>query len=521
MSKKINLSRREFLQKTALLSAVSSAGAPFALDLFKMNLAAAATTGLTDYKALVCLYLGGGNDHNNMVIATDPPSWAGYKAARITGGGGSIALTNPDPTATPRVQSIIPANALSLNTGREFGLHPSMGPMKTLFDAGRVAIVANVGPLIAPIALASTYRSTPSLRPANLFSHSDQTAQWHTSEANPIYGWGGRVAASVIGNNSLASQKFTCISSSGNTVFLSGLGVNQYQVNANGSATAIRGLTDTQLFGVTVGSDGNPLKDVITPTTSSNLFEIAHADVVQSAIAARVDLNAVMTATAPSSSNTPGPYPVDLPPTTVGATGAYVNPVSLQTDTNSLAVQLNTVARMIAGRNALGAKRQIFFVNLGGFDTHDFQTSSHSILMARLAHAVEYFDRTLRTIPDTTTGTTSDLSSKVTLFTASDFGRTFRSNGDGTDHGWGSHHFVIGGAVNTGLVGGSDVYGTFPDTVLGHNLDVGSGSLLPQISVDQYAATLAKWFGLTTDIATIFPNLGLFSTPDLGFMRAT
>lgn len=518
MSKKINLSRRDFLQKTALLSAVSSVGAPFALDLFKMNLAAAATTGLTDYKALVCLYLGGGNDHNNMVIATDPTSWAGYKAARVTGGGGSIALTNPDQTA--RVLNITHADVAGLNTGREFGLHPSMGPMKTLFDAGRVAIVANVGPLVEPIANKIDYRSSLFQKPANLFSHSDQTAQWHTSQGNPTYGWGGRVAASVIGNNSPISQKFTCMSSSGNTAFLSGLGVNQYQVNASGSATAIRGLTDSQLFGVTVGTDGNPLKDVITPTTS-NLFEIAHAAVVQSAIDARVDLNGVMTATAPSTSTTPGPYPVDLPSTTAGAAGAFVNPVSLQTETNSLATQLNTVARIIAGRNALDAKRQIFFVSLGGFDTHDFQTNSHSILMARLAHAIEYFDRTLRTIPDTTTGTSSDLSAKVTLFTASDFGRTFRSNGDGTDHGWGSHHFVVGGAVNTGLAGGSDVYGTFPDTVLGHNLDVGSGSLLPQISVDQYAATLAKWFGLTTDIATVFPNLAAFSTPDLGFMRAT
>jgi uncharacterized protein (DUF1501 family) len=163
----------------------------------------------------------------------------------------------------------------------------------------------------------------------------------------------------------------------------------------------------------------------------------------------------------------------------------------------------------------LGAHRQVFFVNVGGFDTHRDQLPSHGELMIRLAHAISYFDGVLSTLP------VGDMRNNVTLFTASDFGRTFASNGSGTDHGWGGHHFVVGGAVK-----GRDIYGNFPQTsvsttALDNPLDIGSGSLIPQISVDQYAATLAKWFGLsTTEITEVFPNLSNFPLLewDLGFM---
>ena len=521
MTTKINHSRREFIRKTALLSAATSIGAPFALDLFKMNLAAAATT-VTGYKALVCVYLAGGNDHNNMVIATDGASsnpavtpstgsWAGYLAARDVGGNASIALMNAN--RTPRVAGITHTynsvnNKLGFtNVGRSFGLHPSMAPMQNLFSTGKAAIVANVGPLIEPILNKGAYSSAT--KPRNLFSHSDQTAQWHASQNDTSRGWGGRLAEQLIGNNS--KPNFTCLSLSGNTVFLSGTNVNQYQINSNGSATEIQGLrAGSQLFGVTVDSGGQPFKNIITPSPS-NFFEIDHAAIVQRAIDARTDLNDVMQATVTATATTPdGPLPVPAAPT-IGA-GAYINPLTgLEGETNPLATQLRTVARLIAGRNILTARRQIFFVALGGFDTHDAQLNSHSVQMARLAHAANYFNSALVSLPG------GDMSSNVTLFTASDFGRTFTSNGDGTDHGWGAHHFVVGGAVN-----GGDIYGSFPDTVLGHNLDVGSGSLIPQISVDQYAATMAKWFGLNTgntDLSAVFPNLGAFLVPDLGFMK--
>lgn len=507
MSKKdFDLSRREFLLKSTLLSA-STITAPFAMNLFAMNTAMAATT--TGYKALVCIFLGGGNDHNNMVLATDTPSWNGYLAARNIGGGATIALPRANlldisPT-TAKVDSVYGSSA-----ARTFALHPAMTGMKTLFDAGRVAIVANVGPLITPIANKAAYQSTPANRPANLFSHSDQTAQWNSTDVTKKnYGWGGRMADWVKTGNT-PRENFTCLSLSGNNSFLAGETINQYQVNSNGTPVAISGFNN--LF----GSSGNATQTITTGPTSGNMFEIEHAAVVQRAIDAQTDLATVMTSTA---------APV------VPAPSTYLNPNTNTQQTNALATQMQTVARIIAGRNTLGAHRQVFFVTLGGFDTHDGQAPNHANLMARLSHALEYFDTTLSNLPDVNGGVNSDMRTSVTSFTASDFGRTFTSNGDGTDHGWGAHHFVIGGAVN-----GKEIYGEFPMTAVtgtssygtfNNLLDVGSGNLIPQISVDQYAATLAQWFGLsTTEITAVFPYLNRFTTinggtglwNNLGFM---
>ncbi len=494
MTKKIDLARREFLLNASLLSAAGSVAAPFALNLFAMNVAAASTL-TTDYKALVCIFLAGGNDHNNTVIATDTDSWTGYMAARGLGGGATIAL----PQANLASTAIIPLNTSGNTTGREFSLHPSMAPLKSLFDAGRAAVIANVGPLIVPIPDKVAYRNSAYQKPNNLFSHSDQTAQWNST--NPLkknYGWGGRMADQIKTSNT--AQNFTCLSLSGNTAFLAGETINQYQINANGTPVAVSGFNN--LF----GSSGNHLEPIIKTASSSNMFEIEHAAVVQRAINAQADLTTVMSQTGA---------------TVVPAPSQYTNPTTGLLASNQLAIQLQTVARIIAGRNTLGAHRQVFFVTLGGFDTHDGQAPAHANLMTRLSHAVEYFDTTLSTLFDTNAGTTSDMRNSVTTFTASDFGRTFTSNGDGTDHGWGSHHFVVGGAVR-----GRDIYGSFPMTAvtnlsagIDNPLDVGSGNLIPQISVDQYAATLAKWFGLSAaEISAVFPNLANFTTQDLGFL---
>ena len=486
MTKRFDASRREFIRKASLVSAAGSVAAPFALNLFAMNVAAASTL-TADYKAIVCIFLAGGNDHNNTVIATDAPSWTGYQAARSIGGAASIAL--PQASLLPIVPTTSKVDAVGT---RAFALHPNMGPLQTLFSNGRAAVIANVGPLIAPIPDKVAYRNNAYQKPARLFSHSDQTSQWQSTDpAKPIYGWGGRLADQIKTSNT--KQNFTCISSAGNSVFLAGETINQYQINANGSAVPIGGFTN--LF----GSSANNLQAIITAPSSSNLFELEHAAVVQRSIAAQADLSSVMLATA----------------TSVPAPSAYINPNTNLPATNTLATQLQTVARIIEGRTTLGAHRQVFFVGLGGFDTHDAQATGHANLMARLAHAMSYFDTTLAALPG------GDMSSNVTLFTASDFGRTFTSNGDGTDHGWGAHHFVVGGAVK-----GKEIYGSFPQTAvtnlaagIDNPLDVGSGNYIPQISVDQYAGTLAKWFGLSpVEIAAVFPNLANFATQDLGFM---
>jgi uncharacterized protein (DUF1501 family) len=472
-----NQSRRSFVGKMLALAGGSSV--PFTLNLAAMGTAAAQDA--SDYKAIVCLFLNGGNDHFNTVLATDSTSWSEYQRVRTTIDTGSIAL--PAVGAAGGVLPIVPT---SPQRGRTFALHPSLQPLKDLFDAGRCAVVANVGTLVQPTTLAQ-YKAGVAL-PPRLFSHNDQQATWQSSqsESSAVSGWGGRMGDMMASANGNAT--FTCISSSGSALFLSGRQVRQYQISGT-AAVPITRLNDT-LFGVPSGS--NPLRQIVSGD-HSDLLQKEYAAVTTRAINAQ---SAMASSMLPAgASGVPDPAP-------------YVNPNNGTSGVNALAVQLQTVARIIGGRNGLGARRQVFYVSLGGFDTHDFQRINQADLMARIAHALAYFDGALSSLQG------ADMRKQVTLFTASDFGRTFTSNGDGTDHGWGSHHFVMGGAVK-----GRDIYGTMPVTGLGHTLDVGSGSLLPTTSVDQYGATLASWFGLSaSQISDVFPNINNFSNRNLGFM---
>lgn len=474
-----NQPRRQFVKN--MLAMAGGSSLPFTVNLAAMGNAAAQNAN--DYKALVCLYLHGGNDHFNTVLPTDPESWSAYQRIRTTTDGGSIAL--PGVGTSGGVLPITPATS---QAGRSFALHPSMQGIKSLFDNGRAAIVANVGTLIRPTTLAQ-YKSGTVALPRRLFSHNDQQAMWQSSQigGGTDFGWGGRMADLVASGS---SSTFTAVSTAGTALFLSGKQVRQYQVSGKGP-TAIRGLNDW-MFGTAPGS--NQLRQIIT-ADSSELFSKEYAAVTARAIDAEAKLS---TALAPAGAGgVPDPAP-------------YINPNTGVSAVNPLAVQLQTVARIIGARGTLGLKRQVFYVSLGSFDTHDFQRANQADLLARLAHAVSYFDTVLAQLQG------ADMRKQVTLFSASDFGRTFTSNGDGTDHGWGSHHFVVGGAVK-----GRDIYGSVPVTGLNHSLDVGSGALLPTISVDQYGATLAAWFGLSaTQIADVFPNIGNFSTRNLGFMNA-
>ena len=470
-------SRRRFL--ASLLGLASTGAAPFALNLAAMGNAAAQSAG--DYKAMVCLFMTGGNDAFNTVLATDPTSWNEYVRLRHTGGAASIHL--PGVGETGGVLPLVPATA---QAGRAFALHPQLGPLKGLFDNGRAAIVANVGTLIGPTTLAQ-YQAGSVALPPKLFSHNDQQSTWQSGAPEGAgTGWGGRIGDVTGAGNTHAT--FTAISAAGNTVFLSGRQVRQFQVSQAG-AVPIRGLSGS-LFGSVAGAGA---LHAIINEAGGDLIEQEHAAVVQRAMASQGILGGAMLPA--GTGGVPNPLP-------------YINPNTGMAGANPLAVQLQTVARIIAGRGALGIKRQVFYVTLGGFDTHDRQKVLHADLMARLAHALAYFDSTLAALQGV------DLRRQVTTFTASDFGRTFSSNGDGTDHGWGAHHFVVGGAVK-----GRDIYGAFPATGLGHALDVGAGALLPTTSVDQYGATLAKWFGVAdSQLAGVFPNIGNFSRRDLGFM---
>jgi uncharacterized protein (DUF1501 family) len=444
-----NASRREFLRWSTRIAALST-GAPLALNLAALGSAAAQSA--TDYKALVCVFLYGGNDNANTVIPYDSASYAAYQTAR-----GAIARARD--TLVP----IAPTTSLG---GRQLALPPELAPLATLFDAGRCAIVANVGPLLRPTTRAQFESRTVPL-PPKLFSHNDQQSVWQaTVPEGAAFGWGGRIGDILAANN--GKSTFTSISVAGNAVWASGQATQQFQVGPAG-AVAVNALGGNALFG-SAAAPQLLRKAIADPRT--HVLQNDHARLVQRAVTANQDLRAA-TAGLPELQTA---FPAD----------------------NSLAAQLKMVAKLIAARTALQARRQVFFVSLGGFDHHAFLSNSHPPLLSQLAQALAAFDGALGEL---------QVRSQVTTFTASDFGRALLSNGDGSDHGWGSHHFVLGGAVR-----GKDVYGQFPTVALGTNEDAGQGRLIPTTSVDQYAAGFARWMGISdTQLGDVLPNLKYFS----------
>ena len=468
-----NASRREFLRRASLLSVAGATAAPFALNLMTLG-TAAAQTAPSDYKALICLFMQGGNDSHHMVLATDPSLYAAYTAIRKTADTAQIAL---DP-ATLLPITLATAQPVSTN----FALHPNMTGVQQLFAAKRAAFVANVGPLVAPLTKAQwTAHSVPV--PRSLFSHNDQVSTWQASAPEGTRtGWAGRMGDLLAAGN--AKSTFTCVSLSGSALILSGNSVVPFNVGPTGSV-AVSGLSGS-LFGVPAGASA--YRTIITGARS-HLFEKQIASVTNRSLAGQAELQAGM-----------------LPVSGVPSTTHYLNPNTGLMQDNSLATAFQTIARMIGGHTALGVRRQVFFVNLGSFDTHDGQNTRLADFYARIGHAMTYFDQTM---------TGLGLANNVTTFTASDFGRTLASNGDGTDHGWGSHHMVFGGAVK-----GGDMYGKFPPYVMNGDQDVGGGRLLPTVSVEQYAGTMGRWFGLSdAEIGGVFPNYVNFGSGGLlGFV---
>ena len=474
-----HLSRRAFLRRSAQL-AFTGAALPTALNLAAM--ADAAAFNATDYKALVCVFLYGGNDYANTLVPYDATHYQRYAGARS-----DIAL--------PRA-SLLPLNIANLTGGRQYALHPNMTGLAGLFNSGQAAVQLNVGSLVEPLTRAQ-YEAGSRRTPPKLFSHNDQQSYWQSSSPEgATVGWGGHLGDLALSANT-ANPLFTCISVSGNAVFLSGEQALSYQV---GSWGAVRiNAVDSWSFGsMDVGRTVAQL--VQQPRT--HVLEDLYNGVTRRAITAEKSITAALTA-----------YPDDQDHL---AFAAIPN--------TELGRQLRMVARLIAARQLLGTRRQVFFVAMGGFDTHGGLLGQHGELMQQLSDALTGFHQVTANAALMGSGGVAD---KVTAFTASDFGRTLTSNGDGSDHGWGGHHFMVGGAVQ-----GGRFYGEAPPVSVGDdpaNPDdqwhVGQGRLLPRTSVDQYAATLARWFGVNdTELAGILPNLANFTVangypPDLGFMR--
>ncbi|BEP42677.1 DUF1501 domain-containing protein [Variovorax sp. 375MFSha3.1] len=475
--------RRAFLRRSGQL-AMAGTALPFALNLAAMGEAAAQAAPGDDYKALVCVFLFGGNDYANTLVNYDTDSYAKYSAIR-----GAIALPSDAALAATELKP-----AVSLANGRKYALNPAMTRLTTLFDEGKMAVQLNVGPLVKPLTRAqfngTNRRDFPI--PPKLFSHNDQQSIWQSSspEGSTI-GWGGNLGDLMLGGQRNASL-FTCISVAGNAVFLSGDEALQYQVGTGG---AVRINSVSPATGSVYGSSAvKAAMQQLAQQGRSHTLENEYNKVTLRAVEAEGKITAAIQA-----NDLNGNFP----------TG------------NNLADQLKMVARLIRGRTSLGVKRQVFFVSMGGYDLHDDLDTKQGPLMQRLSEAMTAFQRQMETL---------GVSDKVTAFTASDFGRTLSSNGNGSDHGWGSHHFVVGGAVK-----GKAFYGTPPPVSVGNTSadddqwHVGQGRLLPTTSVDQYAATLAKWFGVPDqDLNGILPNLknfnnitapsGISYPRDMGFM---
>jgi uncharacterized protein (DUF1501 family) len=454
------ISRRAFMRQ-GVCAALGATGLLSTIASLRMVNAAtslqSALEGPGDYRALVCLFLYGGNDANNMLVPVDAETYAAYAAARQV-------------LALPR-DLLLPISPRTPD-GRSYALHPAMTGLQELFGSGKLAILANVGTLVAPVTRAQ-YRAGTVALPRQLFSHNDQSVQWQTSlpDQTSRTGWGGRVADLVQALNSNERLSMS-ISLAGTNQWQVGANVSQYQVTSSGSIT-LSGMTGS----TNNVTRANAIRSLIA-MEKRNLFELAYSDTLNRAIDNDVVLRAALDST---------PAPTTVFPT------------------SSLAQQLRMIARLVKAGPGLGFRRQIFFASVGGYDTHGDQLTAHTNLFTDLsASMTAFYNATVE----------YGVENSVTLFTASDFGRTCATNGEGSDHGWGNHQLILGGAVR-----GGDLYGAFPQLVINGADDTGKGRWIPTTSVDEYSATLARWFGVAeSDLSLILPNLPRFARPNLGFM---
>jgi uncharacterized protein (DUF1501 family) len=448
------MKRRTFMAHAGALAGGAALG--------QLGMLAARAASATDYKAIVCVFLYGGNDANNMIVPLDTAGYANYATTRSY-------------LALPQAQ-LLP---LQVAAGASlYGLHPALPGLQALWAAGNMAIVANVGTLVQPLTKAQ-YLSASTLKPESLFSHIDQQHQWQasistTSSSNS--GWGGRLTDQLAALNS-ASSVPPMISTGGNNLFVTGAASQALVIPTSGSFglnSYSSDATDTARLGA--------LQQLLNVDQSDNLVQAAQA-VMTGALASSAVLNPILTSTNA---------------TLTGRFGAL---------TGNFAAQLLAIAKVIQARGTLGASRQVFLVTLGSFDTHTDQLNTQQTLFTELNAGLAAFH-----------GTMSDIGadSSVTSFTLSDFSRNFLPNtGGGTDHAWGSHPLVIGGAVK-----GGQIYGTMPTLELSGPDDASDlGRWIPTIAVDQFAATLASWFGAdATALAAVLPNLSAFSPTNVGFI---
>jgi uncharacterized protein (DUF1501 family) len=457
--------RREFVRKTCCTAAALGVASSFS----RFGLINALAQSPTDFRALVCIFLFGGNDANNMLVPLDSSGYNNYLTIRKPLLGGGLALDQG---------SLLPITSKTQQVGTtSFGLHPAMTELQNLFSTNRLAFLANVGTLVSPITQAQ-YIAKSSTVPANLFSHADQQAQMQTAEPDSFgtTGWAGRMADKIQPVFNVSSPFPPVITVAGTAIFCTGQQTQPYAM-IPGSTPGLLGFDATapstarllalqQLLGFDTGVS------MIQSASSITSNSLHNSQTLSGALA--------------SAGNLLTPFP-----------------------TAGIGPQLLQVAKILKVRSALGLNRQVFFCSLGGFDTHNNQIATQQTLYTQLSQGMNAFYNATVEL---------GLAQQVTSFTMSDFSRTFQpASGNGTDHAWGSVQMMMGGAVQ-----GGDIYGKLPTFTPGGPDDsskTGNGRWIPTTSIDQYGATLATWFGVqATDLPAIFPNIGNFTTSNLGFL---
>ena len=455
----MDASRRAFLKRASAVS-MAGAAAPFVMDLAAIGEAAAATA--TDYKALVCVFLYGGNDYANTLVPYDNTQYGVYAAQRP-------GLNYSQAALAPTVLN----PSIALPNGAQYALAPELAKLLPIFNAGKMAVMLNVGTLIQPTTKAQ-YQANNVPLPPKLLSHNDQQSYWQSSKPEgATSGWGGRIGDLLQAGN--GTSTLTCINVAGNAVFLTGNAAVQYSITTSGpiALSARNSLQGSAQAGT--------LLQQLIGGGGSHLFQAEYSAIGKRSLGLYSQITTALAA---------------APATTTAF------PAAADTQ-SSLGAQLQEVAKLISVSSELGAKRQVFFVATSRFDTHDGLDTIHPLLMTNLADALRGFYDTIVEL---------GIADKVTTFTASDFGRALTSNNDGTDHGWGSMHFVLGGAVK-----GGRYYGINPQLANNGPDDIGQGRLVPTMSVDQYGATMASWFGIAaSDLATVLPNIGNYAGSPLG-----
>ncbi len=447
--------RRYWLKKAALMAGTGAAATYN--SLYAINAIAQQSD---DYRALVCIFLYGGNDSFNMFVPRTEEFYNQYAFARRNLAVEKSQLIAVDPKATD---------------GAQYGFHPSASDLASVFSAGKLAVVGNVGPLIVPTSR-DQYKNRSVPLPPHLFSHNDQQDFWQslqTAAPSPT-GWAGRMADAMHSHTSSGDLSMN-ISMAGTNLMQTGRVSIPYNVASSGPVhpKMQRLLTEYGRL-----ERRQKAINAISTQDTGHLLANHYRDTLSRALSSSQELNRVL-------DNTPA-LQSDFPNSRLG--GA-----------------LQMVARMIAIRQELGLKKQIFFVGFGGWDTHGDQTLRHPLLLNTLATSMKSFYKATEEL---------GVASNVTTFTAADFGRTLTSNGDGSDHGWGGHQLVMGGAVK-----GNAIYGQMPEILIEGPQDAGRGRIIPSTSIDQYAATLAQWYGLPQgNVADVFPNLVNFNVKTMDFL---